>query len=49
MESRKRETHIGIELSNEAREIIMLEISRQHELRKLSRRPNNKTGSISGP
>ena len=42
-------THICVKLANEAREIVVLEESRQGELRELGRRPNHEACSLSIP
>lgn len=39
---KRRGTNIGVKLSDEAGEVVVLEIVRQHDLGKLGRRPNHK-------
>lgn len=46
---RERETYIGIKLSDEAGEVVVLEIPRQHVLGELGRRPDHETVAVSVP
>lgn len=42
-------THVGIKLSNEAREIVVFEIFRKHEFGELRRRPYHESVSSRVP